>query len=564
MLLELSIKNFAIIEDLNIEFTKGLNLLTGETGSGKSIIIEALGIVLGGRSTKNLIRTGEDKAIIQALFYIEKKDKIKDIFDEFGLDIEDDGLIIITREIFTNRPSISRINERTVTLGILNSISYNLVDIFGQHEHQSLLHIANHKILVDSFGDNKFNLLKKEIGSNYEQYIADIKRLEKMDINSAEKERQIDLLKFQIEEIESADLTASDDEELENQFNRLNNIKSIGMGIGEILDSLNGDNYEKQSIIDLMFTNINILRNLKKYDVDLIPILNRVQGLGIELQDINKELQYYMENLDLNEENLTYLTDRINTVNRLKKKYGNSVEKIYFFKDNIQNELDRILNYDNEIKKLNDNISKKSQLLKDLSKKLREERIAIAKVLETNITRELQELNMKDIVFKVNFKESTNISADGMDQIEFLISTNPGEDLKPLSKIISGGEMSRIMLGFKSILAEYDGIPTLIFDEIDTGISGRTAQVVGEKISKISKDHQVISISHLPQIAALADSHYLIKKSLINNKSITTINRLSYEERVMEMARILGGVNVTETTIDHAKEMLEMTKKLKS
>lgn len=563
MLLELSIQNFAIIEDLKIGFTKGLNLLTGETGSGKSIIIEALGIVLGGRSTKSLIRTGEKKAVIQALFYIENKEKIEALFQEHGIDMEEDGLVIITREIFTNSPSISRLNGRTVTLGILNSISYNLVDIFGQHEHQSLLHIPNHKTLIDSFGDERFNILKAELKRNFEEYAEFKKQLEKMNINSSQKERQIDLLKFQIQEIQSANLSPADDEDLENQFNRVNNIKTIGMGVGEVLDSLNGDNFENISIIDLIHKNISVLSGLKKYDMDLVPLLQRIEGVGLELQDINKEMRNYMESLDLNEESLIYLTDRMNTVNRLKKKYGNSVEKINEFMFNIQDELDVILNYDKEIKRLNENIHKIEEVSLDLSKELTLKRKAIAKDLEVKITSELQELNMKDIIFKVNFKESKNISADGMDQIEFLISTNPGEELKPLSKIISGGEMSRIMLGFKSILAEYDGIPTLIFDEIDTGISGRTAQVVGEKISKISSKHQVISISHLPQIAALADSHYLIHKGMSNNKSITTITRLTDEERVMEMARILGGVNVTETTMNHAREMLEMTKKLK-
>ena len=563
MLLELSIQNFAIIEDLKIGFTKGLNLLTGETGSGKSIIIEALGIVLGGRSTKSLIRTGEKKAVIQALFYIENKEKIEALFQEHGIDMEEDGLVIITREIFTNSPSISRLNGRTVTLGILNSISYNLVDIFGQHEHQSLLHIPNHKTLIDSFGDERFNILKAELKRNFEEYAEFKKQLEKMNINSSQKERQIDLLKFQIQEIQSANLSPADDEDLENQFNRVNNIKTIGMGVGEVLDSLNGDNFENISIIDLIHKNISVLSGLKKYDMDLAPLLQRIEGVGLELQDINKEMRNYMESLDLNEESLIYLTDRMNTVNRLKKKYGNSVEKINEFMFNIQDELDVILNYDKEIKRLNENIHQIEKLSLGLSKELTLKRKAIAKDLEVKITSELQELNMKDIIFKVNFKESKNISADGMDQIEFLISTNPGEELKPLSKIISGGEMSRIMLGFKSILAEYDGIPTLIFDEIDTGISGRTAQVVGEKISKISSKHQVISISHLPQIAALADSHYLIHKGMSNNKSITTITRLTDEERVMEMARILGGVNVTETTMNHAREMLEMTKKLK-
>lgn len=563
MLLELSIKNFAIIEDLKIEFTNGLNLLTGETGSGKSIIIEALGIILGGRSTKDLIRTGEDKAVLQALFYLENNKKIKTQFEQYGIDMEENGLIIITREIFTNGPSISRINGRTVTVGILNKISFNLVDIFGQHEHQSLLHISNHKILVDSFGDNIFNDLKMDIKDKFEQYTSEKNEIEKMNINSAEKERQIDLLKFQIDEIEAAELSETDDHELENSFNKINNLKTIGIGIGEIIDSLTGENQDNISIIDYINKNIAILNNLKKHDNDLTPLFNRFESIGFELNDINKELYYYMDRLELDDEKLIFLTDRINTVNKLKKKYGNTVEKIIAFKNEMQDELDNLLNYEKEMRRLKNNISQLEKDLYILSDNLSEKRKIIATNLEKDITKELSQLNMDNVVFKVNFKKSRHLSVDGIDIIEFMISTNVGEDLKPLSRIISGGEMSRIMLGFKSILAEYDGIPTLIFDEIDTGISGRTAQVVGEKISKISKNHQVISISHLPQIAALADSHYLINKASVSNKSITTIVKLSYEERVMEMARILGGVDVTDTTLNHAREMLEMTKKLK-
>lgn len=563
MLLELSIKNFAIIEDLKIEFTSGLNLLTGETGSGKSIIIEALGIILGGRSTKDLIRTGEDKAVLQALFYIKDNNKIKSQFDQYGIDMEESGLIIITREIFTSGPSISRINGRTVTVSILNKISYYLVDIFGQHEHQSLLHISNHKILVDSFGDNIFDELKRDIKLKFEQYTSEKNELQKIDINSAEKERQIDLLKFQIDEIDAAELGSTDDTELENKFNKINNLKIIGIGLGEIIDSFTGENLENTSIIDYINKNIAILNNLKKHDNDLISLFNRFESIGFELNDINQELYHYMDRLELDDEKLVYLTERINTVNKLKKKYGNTVEKINAFKYEMQEELDSLLNSEKEMSRLKNNISKLEKELFILSKNLSEHRKTISKILEKNITKELSQLNMDNVVFKANFKENNHLSVDGTDHIEFLISTNVGESLKPLSKIISGGEMSRIMLGFKSILAEYDGIPTLIFDEIDTGISGRTAQVVGEKISKISKNHQVISISHLPQIAALADSHYLINKASVSNKSITTITKLTYEERVIEMARILGGVDVTDTTLNHAREMLEMTKKLK-
>ncbi len=564
MLLELSIRNFAIIDDLKINFSKGLNVLTGETGSGKSIIIEALGMVLGGRGTRDLISTGADRAILQAVFVLEdENDSIRSFLDEQGIPIDEDGLLIISREISINSPSISRINDKVVTLTILNKISHRLVDIFAQHEHQSLLNTSNHKTIIDSFGDHKHRNLLDEIASIYQGYKENRQLLSEMDIDVMERERLIDLYRFQIDEIDSLQLTPYDDEEIEDDYRKLSNVMEITQGLGQVVEYFSGDGYDTMSLLDSINKSIALLSNISEYDKDLLPLLDRLREANYELQDLNNEFKYYMDNIQLDEERLNILSERLDLVNRLKKKYGNNVQSILDYRDSTEEALDKLLNHENEIRVLREKLREQEEELYGLSKKLSESRRSLALDLEEAITRELDELNMHNVRFKVDFKESSNLASDGIDKIEFLISTNLGEDLKPMSKIASGGEMSRIMLGFKSILAKYDGIPTLIFDEIDSGISGRTAQVVGEKIHKISKERQVISISHLPQIAAMADSQYSIYKEIKKGRVTTFIKKLDEEERVLELAKLLGGVDLTETTINHAKEMLQMTKKLK-
>lgn len=556
MLLELNIKNFAIIEDLRVEFTQGLNLLTGETGSGKSIIIEALGIILGGRGTKDLIKSGREKAILQAIFSFEDKEYITSVLKEYGITIEEDNLVIITREISKRSPSISRINGQTITLSVLNKISSKLVDIFAQQEHQSLLNIQNHRTLIDSFGGQDFKDLKSNINSLYEKYILEKKNLEDMNLNSQERERQIDLYKFQIKEIDEAKLVKDDDMELENTYNKLKNTHEIKIGLGKILDSFDSPDFEKNSLLGLLNKDISILNILVDFDSDLKKYLERLNEINYELQDINSEFGYYIDNMEINEDNLVYIEDRLNLINKLKSKYGNKVETILKFRDDTEEKLENILNYEESISIQKEKINELENYLISNSDKLSLKRKDIASILEKRIAKELNQLNMDNIIFKVVFKENIDFTNHGRDLIEFMISTNLGEDLKPLSRIVSGGEMSRIMLAFKSILAEYDNIPTLVFDEIDTGISGRTAQIVGEKIKKISQHHQIISISHLPQIVALADNHFLISKDIENDRVITNINKLSNEDRIIELSRLLGGIEITDTTLSLAKEML--------
>ncbi len=565
MLLELNIKNFAIIEDMNINLTKGLNVLTGETGSGKSIIIEALGIILGGRGTKHMIQKGKEKATLQALFVINRDNNLlKNRLEKYGIENNGDNLLLFTREIHTDSPSISRINGKTVTLNVLKDISSNLIDIFAQQEHQSLLDIKNHKKIIDSFGDDDLLNLKEDIRKKYFEYKKVSEELDNIDIDPIKREREVELLKYQLNEIIDANLDLDKDKNIEDEFKKFENLSFITKSINQSRNIIKSDDFEAPCVLNLLSTAVSELNEIKEIDSSIEQLYERMESVVLELEDINNDMNHYLNSLDINEERYVYLETRLNVLNTLKRKYGNSLESILEFSDKLTSKLEELLNHEKIIERLE---KEKENLRVDLiekSKVLSDKRRIISRKLEKEIASELKDLNMSNVLFKVDFKEKKNPSVDGMDDIEFLIATNKGSDLNPLTEIVSGGEMSRIMLGFKSILANYDDIDTMIFDEIDTGISGRTAQVVGEKISNISKRRQVITITHLPQIAALADSHYVISKSEYDNRVITNVNKLSEEERIYEMARLLSGVDVTENTLIHAREMLEMSSKFRS
>ncbi len=563
MLVELNIKNFAILENLNVNFTKGFNILTGETGSGKSIIVEAIGLILGERASRDLVRTGSKKAIIEGVFYLKQPEKVKKVLSEYGIDMEENNYLVLAREIFATGGSVSRVNGRTVTLSMLNKITENIIDIHGQHEHQSLLNTESHIKIIDIFGDSKFKELKEIIKKDYIKLINLKKNFKKLSIDSMEKGREIDLLQYQIDEINSANLSIEEEKKIKNEFNKLSNAKEIFSTVGQVVDILDSSDYNRLSVLDGLNESIELIKNVVAYDEELKNISDLLENISYELQEVPRNLTQYLEGIDYDDERLDFVEDRIDTINNLKKKYGNTIEDIFQYEKNISERLNTLLNSEEEIKKIKEEIKKIEKTLEGNCQKLSEKRKAISKKLEQAISKELDQLNMNKVIFKVNFKELDYFTEEGYDKVEFLISTNPGEDLKPLSKIASGGEISRIMLAFKTILADYDDIPCLIFDEIDTGISGRTAQVVGEKINNISKKRQVICISHLPQIAALADTHFAINKKVKDGKTITDVNNLSYEGRIEELSRLLGGVDLTDTTKIYAEEMLAMSKNLK-
>lgn len=551
MLLELNIENFAIIENMKIEFEPGLNVLTGETGSGKSIIIDSLGLVLGQRANKDIIKKGKDRAFIEAVFS-SYDEETKDLLLEYG--IESGDLVVVSKEIREKGPTITRVNNRTVTSQILSKISSHLIDIFAQHESISLMDNKNQLKLIDDFsGKDQAQLLE-----NLKDLVHEINSLKneyhEKSTMEQNKDREIDLLEYQIKEIEDAGLSDYDDEELYDDFNVLNNMTDTLIKLSEAKSLIN-EGYETTSLEDILDKVIANLVEVTRYNKDLKEVEENLEDIRFRISDIAKDLDRYVSSSEVDEERLQFLRERIDLVNNLKLKYGNNVKTINSFYEEISERLRFLQNFEDNLNKLLRKIEEKEAEATVLAEKISQKRKKTSEILEKKVEEEINKLNIKDAKFKIEIKEK-ELSFDGIDKIEFLIAPNLGQDLMPMAKVASGGEMSRIMLGFKSIIAEKDNIPTLVFDEIDTGISGKTAQIVGNKIKEVSKDRQVIVISHLPQIVALADTHFAIKKDVVNNSTISTIDKLNYDERVNEVARLIGGMNVSEIAIETAKEMI--------
>lgn len=551
MLLELNIENFAIIENMKIEFEPGLNVLTGETGSGKSIIIDSLGLVLGQRANKDIIKRGKDRAFIEAVFS-SYDEETKDLLLEYG--IESGDLVVVSKEIREKGPTITRVNNRTVTSQILSKISSHLIDIFAQHESISLMDNKNQLKLIDDFsGKDQGELLE-----NLKDLVHEINSLKneyhEKSTMEQNKDREIDLLEYQIKEIEDAGLSDYDDEELYDDFNVLNNMTDTLIKLSEAKALIN-EGYETTSLEDILDKVIANVVEVTRYNKDLKEVEENLEDIRFRISDIAKDLDRYVSSSEVDEERLQFLRERIDLVNNLKLKYGNNVKAINSFYEEISERLRFLQNFEDNLNKLLRKIEEKEAEATVLAEKISQKRKKTSEILEKKVEEEINKLNIKDAKFKIEIKEK-ELSFDGIDKIEFLIAPNLGQDLMPMAKVASGGEMSRIMLGFKSIIAEKDNIPTLVFDEIDTGISGKTAQIVGNKIKEVSKDRQVIVISHLPQIVALADAHFAIKKDVVNNSTISTIDKLNYDERVNEVARLIGGMNVSEIAIETAKEMI--------
>ena len=552
MLIELKIENFAIIENLTIEWGSGLNILTGETGSGKSIIIDALGMVLGGRSNKDLIKTGAEYAYVEAVFSFYNEDLSK-FLSENGFEIGE--LIVLSRQINRNKPSITRINGRVATQSVMTYISSKLVDVYAQEENQYLMSPKNQMDLIDDFctiehkkkQENLLNLFE-EI-KKYEEKKASLENFE------SSREREIDLLTYQIKEIEDANLTPYDDEDLENDFKKFSNSSLIRENLEATLNLLRGD-YEVSAVEDGIDKAVSFFSNVKKFEPDLDEIYKELENIRFNISSVYKEIESYLENMDIDQEKFMYLEARIDTVNSLKKKYGYNIEEINKFKSEAELRLKELKNFEENLNNISQKIDELYKESLNLAQEISKDRKTVSKWLEENVEKEISKLNINNARFKINIYEK-ELSSTGIDRIEYMISTNIGEDFKPLSKIASGGEMSRIMLGFKSIIASKDNIPTVIFDEIDSGISGMTANIVGKKIKELSNDRQVIVISHLPQIVSKANSHYKIYKEINKNKTRTYVKKLKNSERVGEIARLIGSEEITDLTLKAAKEMIE-------
>ncbi len=555
MLLNLHVKNFAIIDEVEVYFKDNLNILTGETGAGKSIIIGSINVALGGKVTKDIIRKGADYALVELLFQVEDRDVLTAI-GELDVPLEDDQ-IIISRKIM-NGKSICKVNGETVTTNVLKSIASLLIDIHGQHEHQSLLYKEKHLEIVDRYAKDYISDTKQKLEAVYKDYIEVKNKLNELKIDDDKRLREISFLEYEINEIRNAALKFGEDEVLGAEYRRLSNAKAISEGLGNIHGLMS--NQESGSAGDQIGRSVKCLTKLVDYDSSITNFLNQIADIESLVNDFNRELSEYLSDLNNSEEDFNSIEQRLDLINHLKSKYGNSIFEILKYCEESEKKLEEYNNYEDTILLLTQQQKKLEEQLNQLCKELSFIRQEKAKELTHKMRDALVDLNFLDVKFELVFRRLDHYTDNGFDESEFEISTNPGEELKPLAKIASGGELSRIMLAIKSVLADKDEIDTLIFDEIDVGISGRTAQKVSEKLSMISKNHQVICITHLAQIAAMADAHFIIEKTTDGITTKTSIRNLNETESIEELARILGGAVITDTVIDNAREMKELAK----
>ncbi|MBQ3423441.1 MAG: DNA repair protein RecN, partial [Romboutsia sp.] len=484
---------------------------------------------------------------------------LKEVLEKNDIELDEDNLLVVTRVIYNDGKSVARVNGRTIKLSVLKEISSTLIDVHGQHQNQALFNKETHLQFLDLFGENKLHLFKDNYRKVYQDYIKVKNALNTLTENKDDMQiqREIDLLKFQINEIDSANLDENEYEELLKQRDIFRNSEKIYNNLNLSYQKLYDGSV---NAVDLIGNASNELSSISEYDKVLSEYSENVERIMYELQDIAREIRNYKDSIDFEPYELEQIEVRIDEINNLKRKYGNSIEEIFDFYNNVKARLNEILNRDERVEQLKKEILRIENILKEKSDNLSNERKKVAKNLEEVLLVELKSLNMKNVAFKVNFEES-NYTIDGKDDIEFMISFNLGEDIKPIYKVASGGEMSRFMLAFKTILADIDQIDTLVFDEIDTGISGIAAQIVGEKLSQIAKKKQIICITHLPPIAAHADTHYCIEKNTSNDRTFTSITKLDYKQKRDEIARLIAGSNITEKTIEHANEIIELAKK---
>lgn len=558
MLNELQIKNVAIIDSVDIEFGKGFNVLTGETGAGKSILIDSINMALGGRTSRDLVRSGSDYAYAQAVFDVSPK--IREKLEELDIEAEDDTLII-SRKITSEGKSTCKINGITAPLAVVREISELLLTIHGQQDNRSLLKSSAHREFVDDYAKNAGIL--SDYRAKYEVYTNLCAQYDALNNAEFDKERRLELLRYSSDEIDKSKLKTGEEEELEQRREFLTNIESIMSNVGEAYSSLYGDEMTK-SAYDLIENASRCLESASEYDENLSGYYETISSALADIDDVTRELKSYLDSVDYEAGELDMVEGRLVLISDLKRKYNcTSIHELVEYSEKCKAEIESIENLDSNLIELKQKIDNAKSEMVSSAKNLTESRVNAGKSLSEAIMRELSELDMSKVVFSVNIKEC-EYGKSGCDDIEFLISTNPGEALKPLSKIASGGEMSRIMLAIKSILSENDIVDTMIFDEIDTGVSGRAAQKISEKICKISRSKQVLCITHLAQIASMADRQYLIEKNSSDEHTSTNVRLLTKEERKSELSRIIGGVSVTETTLKAANEMLEQAESLKA
>lgn len=551
MLLELHVRNLALIEQADVEFGGGLNILTGETGAGKSIIIGSVNLALGQKAAKDIIRSGAEYAYVELIFHVEE-DK-RQALKNFDVQPGEDGTLIISRKIMPSR-SISKINDETVTAGRLKAVTGLLIDIHGQHEHQSLLYSSKHLEILDTYGKSRTGELKKEVADTYRSYQKLRAALEEASGDAESRRREADFLQFEIEEIENAALKEGEEEKLTEQYRLYSNGRKIIASLSAAYEAVEADGIGRA---------LQQVNEVADYDERLIGIRDQLYDVESIISDVHHEITSYMDDLSFDEEELAQLEERLDLIHNMQAKYGDTVEKIGKALVEKRIRLEQLEHFDEFRQETERELNKTAARLEALCGTLSAERQEAAKKLTGQIREGLVDLNFLDVSFSMEFRRLDHYTADGYDEAEFVISTNPGEPMRSLGMVASGGELSRIMLAIKTVLADSDEIPTLIFDEIDTGISGRTAQMVSEKLSIIAKSHQVICITHLPQIAAMADCHFEIAKSAEGGRTTTQIHALDEEQMVAELARLLGGARITDTVLQNAREMKELAGRTK-
>lgn len=551
MLLQLNIKNFALIQELCVEFGEGFNILSGETGAGKSILIDTIDYVLGGKFSKDLIRYGEEKTFVEAVFSIEN-DEVIEILKE--LDIEDEGMIIISRETTLSGKSIIKVNGKSVVLSYLRRIREGLLDIHGQHQNQNLLNRAFHIYYLDDFIGEDLDIYLKKFESLRKDHNLILEKIRALNGNQ-DREKLVDYIRFQIEDIEKAKLKIGEEESLNEEFNLLSNAEKISLALNKTY-SLLDNQIEGISVIEGISKAINELSIVEKHFEKLKDKRERMEDALYTLEEISREVRDLSSEIHYDEFELEKINSRIYEISLYKKKYGESVEEILNYLEKLRLQYDEMINSEEIIKELNFKKEIIEEEMKSVSEEMHNIRVTNAVNLEEKVRYELAYIGMEKSQIKIFIEKSNNFNSRGFNDVSFLISTNPGEPLKPLEKVLSGGELSRIMLALKCVFVDKDKIPTLIFDEIDTGISGTIAKRVGEKMYQVSCKHQVLCITHLPQIAALSDCHYFVSKKVENEKTFTQIRTLDKYDKIKEIAKMTSGDEVSDVTLENASEMV--------
>ncbi|WP_316569674.1 DNA repair protein RecN [Neobacillus sp. YIM B06451] len=561
MLTELSIKNFAIIEALSVSFSKGLTVLTGETGAGKSIIIDAIHLLVGGRGSSEFVRHGEEKAEIEGLFILDdKKHPCVEKALEYGIEIED-SMVVLRRDISQNGKSVCRVNGKLVTLTVLREIGGTLVDIHGQHEHQELMNETLHLSLLDQFGNQGIFPVLESYQRVYGKYEETLGKLRKLSENEQQMAHRLDLIQFQYEEITNANLKPNEDEELAEEKQRLVNFEKIFDSVQSGYNALKGDS----RALDWAGEAMGLLEGAAALDPAYQDTFEAISNSYYMLEDAASTLRNKLELLEYDPGRLNEIEARLTEINQLKRKYGKTISEILSYAEKISSEIDALQNKETHIGNLEKELTQLKKHLSSEGSNLTSIRKKWAEKLEKLIHKELKDLYMAKTLFEIRFlNERSQYTRMGADKVEFFISTNPGEPLKPLSKVASGGELSRIMLALKSIFSKHQGVTSIIFDEVDTGVSGRVAQSIAEKIFRVATGSQVLCISHLPQVAAMADTHLLISKVTKGGRTKTSVVPLNEEEKVAEIVRMISGAEITDLTKEHAKELLLLASKIKN